>query len=82
MCKTTVYAIVTIDSRYEDADPWVDVFTDRETAMRYVDELLDRFDKYGVIEYMYVTWHEVPLNDNEIHLICADEVYGTEEEEA
>ena len=75
MCKTTVYAIVTIDSRYEDADPWVDVFIDRETAMRYADELLDRFQKYGVIEYMRVTWHDVTLNDDETHLACADEVY-------
>ena len=75
MCKNTVYAIVTADSRYEDADPWVDVFIDRETAMRYADELLDRFQKYGVIEYMRVTWHDVTLNDDETHLACADEVY-------
>lgn len=74
MCKTTVYAVVTSDDRYED-DPWVDVFTDRETAMRYAVELLDRFQKYDVIQYMHVTWQDVPLNDDETHLAWADDVY-------
>ena len=45
--KNVVYVITVTDTDLT-AEPWVDVFTERETAERYADDLCDRFEKYGV----------------------------------
>lgn len=79
--KNVVYVVTVIDM-VNMTDPWVDVFTERETAQRYADELCDRFDKYGIERSMLVTIDERALNDAETHLICADELYGPEADEA
>lgn len=79
--KNVVY-IVTVTDTDLTSEPWVDVFTEREAAERYADELCDRFEKYGVMERMLVAFDERTLNDSETHLICADEVYGPEADEA
>lgn len=75
----TVYVITIQDTKYYD-EPTVDVFTEKEAAQRYVDEITDLFDKYGIANRMQVWWNETALNVT--HRAIIEEVYGENEEEA